>query len=224
MQFFPTLGITLAGFALSCGTIALPSVCQSADSSDAVTICTVDNAPKTPAVTELPLQTTLTQYGITWTFAAPVHIGQFVNGDWYIVGPATVVDITPKPENGRNGSCRNITTIEKIGFDSRIPHGRFDPALVLQLPIALKPGDSLASSISVGKVGDGSKMLWKQGEIVSPVKTVAVLTCLTSPVPKDAFRPAYCGKEHRIFLARNLKRELLPRIARTPGTPKLAEY
>jgi hypothetical protein len=27
------------------------------------------------------------EYGITWTFAQPARVGQFVNGDWYVVEP-----------------------------------------------------------------------------------------------------------------------------------------
>ena len=32
----------------------------------------------------------VTQYGITWTFDRPVQAGQFVTGDWWVVGPVTV--------------------------------------------------------------------------------------------------------------------------------------
>ena len=46
----------------------------------------------------------ISQFGITWTFDGKVPVGKFVNGDYYVVGDVTVVSITPKPENGRNGS------------------------------------------------------------------------------------------------------------------------
>ena len=39
----------------------------------------------------------LTQYGITWTFDRPVQAGQFINGDWWVIGPVTVTSITPMP-------------------------------------------------------------------------------------------------------------------------------
>jgi hypothetical protein len=51
-------------------------------------------------------------------------------------------------------------------------------------------------------------------DFVSPVRTVAALTCLEALVPPDAFRPAYCGEQHRIYLARDLRRELLPNLPR----------
>ena len=46
----------------------------------------------------------ISQHGITWTFNARVPVGQFVNGDYYVVSDVTIISITPKPENGRNGS------------------------------------------------------------------------------------------------------------------------
>lgn len=34
-------------------------------------------------------------YGITWTFDAVYPYGQFVNGDYWVVGPAIIVGINP---------------------------------------------------------------------------------------------------------------------------------
>ena len=39
----------------------------------------------------------VSQYGITWRFDRPVKSGQFINGDWWVIGPVTVVGITPAP-------------------------------------------------------------------------------------------------------------------------------
>jgi len=52
------------------------------------------------------------------------------------------------------------------------------------------------------------------------IATAAVLTCLAAPQPPDAFRPAFCDRGARIYLARNLKRDRLPAAAPTPGVPK----
>jgi len=51
----------------------------------------------------LTLTDTVSQHGITWKFSEPARVGQFVNGDYYVVGPVTITSITPRPENGRNG-------------------------------------------------------------------------------------------------------------------------
>jgi hypothetical protein len=177
---------------------------------------------KTANVDDKPLKSSVTQYGITWSFEKPVHVGQFVNGDYYVVGPTTIVAITPEPKDGRNGSCLNPSAIiEKVGFDGRIPHGRYGPKLFLAPPISLKPGNSLLSSISLDEIHTLKPMLWRiEKSQRSPLRTVAVLTCLDTPVPADAFRPAYTGKRHQIYLARNLKRDLLPKLARRDITFK----
>ncbi|MBD3271201.1 MAG: hypothetical protein GF384_01525, partial [Elusimicrobia bacterium] len=40
----------------------------------------------------------ITQYGITWTFDKEYEVGQFVNGDWWLVGPVTITAIDPPSE------------------------------------------------------------------------------------------------------------------------------
>ena len=181
-------------------------------------IYTKDKPPKTPALEELPLKESVSQYGITWTFDKPARVGRFITGDFYVVGPVTISAITPEPKDGRNGSCLNIRNGEKAGFDSRhgseAKGGRFDPKLFLAPPIRLKPGDSLSSSISLKEIGKAKKLLWSGGTNVTPVETVAVLTCLAAPAPADAFRPSYVGGSQRLYLARDLKRDLLPRLSR----------
>jgi len=189
---------------------------------------TRDKPPATPQIADLPLQTTITQYGITWMFEQAARVGQFVTGDFYVVGPVRITGITPEPKDGRNGSCLNVSAVlEKCGFDSRIPHERYDAKLFLAPPIALQPGDALTSSISLAdnEIGTINPMLWRVGKDQrSPVRACAVLTCLAQPVPPDAFRPSYAGHAPKIYLARDLRRSLLPQLARTPGTPKLAAW
>src|SRR5438270_6090871 len=53
-------------------------------------IYTRGNPPLIPKPEELPLKKSLSQYGMTWIFDQPTRAGQFVNGDWYVVGPVTI--------------------------------------------------------------------------------------------------------------------------------------
>jgi len=211
--------------------LGLPAGAPAADqaAAPAVVIYTRDNAPPAPKLADLPLKDKVSQYGITWTFAKPVPVGQFINGDWYVVGSATVKAIDPAPLSGdavpadsigdeekkdrndgkfqRNGPVVNPPPVMgKSGFDSRAPFHMYDPALTAALPIQLKPGDALVSPISK------DKSLRRQGHY-TPVSTLAVLTCLKEPVPADAFRPSYMDRKQEIYLARNLKRDLLPKLA-----------
>ncbi len=46
-----------------------------------------------------PLQkaSQVSQFGITWTFSREHTVGQFVNGDWWVLGPVSIVNIDPRP-------------------------------------------------------------------------------------------------------------------------------
>ena len=211
----------------------------------AITIYTKDAPPATPKIEDLPLKDSVSQHGITWTFDRPARVGRFVNGDWYVVGKARVKAIAPKPQYGldipeieldrmdleckvehrvRNGFMLNPPAKMKVAYDSGVRNW-FDPSLIRKLPVAMKPGDSLVSTISMPKglvlaaqlrnkiergVGDGS-----------PIRTAAILTCVASPQPPDAFRPGFCDRQARIYRSRDLKRELLPRVAATKSMPKV---
>ena len=37
----------------------------------------------------------VTQYEITWYFDKAYTVGQFANGDWWVLGPVTITRITP---------------------------------------------------------------------------------------------------------------------------------
>lgn len=64
-------------------------------------VYTKANAPAPPKVEELVLADTVGQYGITWRFDRKAHVGRFITGDWYVVGPVTAVEITPRPLFGQ---------------------------------------------------------------------------------------------------------------------------
>ena len=215
----------------------------------ATVIYTAGNAPEAPRLEDLPLKERLSQYGITWTFDRPARVGQFVNGDWYVVGPVTVQAIEPKPLYGREIRRRELDAVDKdraedqrvrngfmvnppaqmrLAYDSGVRNW-FDPSLIQKLPAALRPGDSLVSTISLPK-GLALHNQLRNGTIErgvedsSPIRTAAVLTCVGGPQPPDAFRPAFCDREQRIYLARDLKRDRLPAAAATRSIPEVRQY
>ena len=209
-----------------------------------VTIYTPDNGPGIPELEDLPLKGSVSQYGITWTFEKPARVGQFINGDWYVVGPATVVALDPRPLYGdeipkhqldhmdrerrveqrvRNGFMLNPPAEMKVAYDSGVRNW-FDPSLIRKLPVAMKPGDSLVATISMPKnlvlhAQLRNKIQRGEGDR-SPIRTAAVLTCVGDPQPADAFRPAFCDRQAMIYRSRSLKRELLPNVAATQSVPK----
>jgi hypothetical protein len=247
--------------AVFCMISASVSWAQSAPAAPAATptpapvvpIYTKEKPPAAPKLEDLPLKESVSQYGITWTFERPARVGQFVNGDFYVVGPVTVKAIDPKPlfgpeveanelinkgevhedhfpgKQARNGSTLNPVPrrpggkgYNSVGFDSRCAGDRYDPEMFSHLPIAMNPGDSLVSAIS----RPTSKITAFDGQHVDPLKVAAVLTCLAEPQPADAFRPSYTdSKNSKIFLSRNLHRELLTNLPRVKGMPAtLEEY
>ena len=189
--------------------VVLTGLVQPAQGSDfQVQVYTSDNPPLTPALEELPLLSQITQDGITWTFSQPQRVGRFVNGDYYVVGPATVVDIQPlpTPASGRHGSMLNIRpNIQRSGFDSRIASGRYDASLRVYPPITLTPRNKLVSSRSVGATNPPSVMRPIDASL-SPVASVSILTCVQAPQPPDAFRPSYAQGATNMYLSRNLRR------------------
>jgi hypothetical protein len=194
-----------------------------------VPVYTAANPPATPALTSLPLVPSLTKDGVTWTFSEPVRAGQFVTGDYYVVGPVTVTAISPAPTAGRNGSVVNLPgcrppNTDQTGFDDRTQAGRYNAALRASVPIQLNPGDALTSSISVATIGTIKQVMRPEQATISPVRTVSVLTSVNAPLPPDTFRPSYCGRQSEFFYSRNLRRSLLPRLAPVTGTPSLAQF
>jgi hypothetical protein len=207
-----------------------------------------DHAPSSPKLEDMPLRESVSQYGITWTFEQPARVGQFVNGDWYVVGPVTVKSIDPHPLYGseipkrqldrvdkerpeaqcvRNGFMLNPPAQMKVAYDSGVRNW-FEPALIQRLPVTMKPGDSLVSTISMPKglilhAQLRNKIERGEGD-GSPIRTAAVLTCVSEPQPPDAFRPAFCDRRQKVYLARNLKRELLPTAAATGSIPRIEQY
>jgi hypothetical protein len=127
----------------------------------------------------------------------------------------------------RNGLMVNPPAEMKVAYDSGVRNW-FDPSLIQRLPVALRPGDSLVSTISMPKnlvlAAQLRNKIERGVDDSSPIRTAAVLTCVAAPQPPDAFRPAFCDRQQKIYLARDLRRELLPTAAATAGVPDVRQY
>ncbi len=207
-----TIGVSTATSngvgASTAATEATAAVSDTAGTTGADTGTTAD------APTELVMS--ITDHGVTWTFDAPVSAGQFVTGEWFIVGPATVASIDPPPSPGRNGSIVNLPlTQDRSPWDDRVESDRFDPSLRRDPPVALAVGEALLSSISVDQVGMVENWLREgNGEAsASPVWSISVLTCLAEAPPVDAFRPSFADPEQRIYRLSQLDRAAIGSVA-----------
>ena len=175
-------------------------------------------APPTPE----PPSFTLRQYesdpsgGIAWRIegtADTVEHGQFANGDWWVVGPVTILEITPtatveegiayyannsdkNPVQGvltKHGSMINPMGGSKgntpQGFDSRVYRNSIDYSDLLNvglyLPLEVRAGSSLVSARSYDATTVDALQL----------ETTAVLTVLESAASPGDFRPPYMGND-----------------------------
>jgi hypothetical protein len=157
----------------------------------------------------------ITQYGVTWTFATPVRAGQFVTGDWWVLGPLTVESFTPTTTSERHGSVVNPPAGSAQGYDTRI--AGFDASLRAEFPLELAPGQSLVSTASVDRIGEKTPDTVRGQYCRGPLRTAVVLTCLKEAPPADAFRPAYVGTWKKMFTSSQLRRDALPQL-KAPGT------
>jgi hypothetical protein len=221
-------GLYTAGNTPGNYSVTATSVADSTKSATATVTVTTTPPPAGTA-------SSISKDGITWTFSQAVPVGQFVNGDYYVVGPVTVTAIDPAPTTStpyENGSVVDLPTANgKSGFDSRLNDGTdeswwFDATLRSYPPISLKPGDSLVSSISLPTIHSVPEVMRASDMSASPVATVSVLTVLANATSADAFRPSYCDRSQTIYHADSLQRNLLPSLAppNPAGTPTLATF
>ena len=149
-----------------------------------------------------PCATSISQFGITWTFDGDYESGQFANGDHWVVGRPTLVitSIAPASTNalGRitNGSMINPDpTTNAHGYDEQL--NGFDPALNAARPgggdlsaanpLSVAAGSSLISTVSVPQAGARPQL-----------QTAAILTILFEAPADGSFRPPYCGDTRTI--------------------------
>ncbi len=169
--------------------------------------------------------TSISQYGITWTFDQDYTVGQFANGDYYVIDPGdgvNIINITPKyavDVNGRemNGSMIN-PPYDKQGYDSTRDYtASYNVAKEVSVgnPLMINAGDSLVSSISVDPYPGANN---------SYLKTAAVLTCLSIVPEAGSFRPGYSDPEKTIYNKSNLNYSFLAKLPRVASAPNIEDW
>lgn len=162
----------------------------------------------------------VTKNGITWYFDKPYQIGQFVNGDYWVLDNGSGVNITlvdPMPYLGRNGNMIN----PKIGQQAfHNNSGAYNSSLAVYFPRVLRIGESLVSTRSINSShNDGVKSAGtnscgcvydlsnycvyndpKPGCYQhAMVYQGAVLTVLGEVPISDSFRPSYVSGDKTIY-------------------------
>lgn len=157
------------------------------------------------------MTTTLSQHDITWTFDREYEYGQFINGDYWVIGPVVVTTISPAFDGTTNGSVIEPVGNEQ-GYDTRAAN--YVSTATVETPVTIEPDASLVSTI-------GRATFSRTG-----LDVAAVLTVLASPPPVDAFRPSYAQGPKLIFRLSDVHQEFLLNLAPpTDGLQtKLGQY
>ena len=163
--------------------------------------------------------TSVSHFGITWTFSEDRPTGTFANGEPWVVGPVTITNINPNPSqstyNVQNGSMINPVPNTNFGFDSNPACSplQYDPTknVALSFPFTLKVGDVLVSAKS-------------QAYYPTWLKTVCALTVLSTSPSSGSFRPSIFGTDRTVrWNVSQMDWSVLKNYAATPSTPTKAE-
>ena len=191
-------------------------------------------APTTPPKNPTPVvqspvgsATSVTQDGITWTFDRAYPTGQYINGDWWVVGPVTIVHISPEWDGTRHGSQVNplpgrSTSGRPQGYHTSAPDFHASANAEMSMPLQLTAGNSLVSTIG-WSTSDSGAPLWNGG-LRPAVRAASVLTVVEVQPPNDAFRPQYGGGAKGSHRWSDVNMSLLPTLSRAGiNTPSLAD-
>jgi hypothetical protein len=156
------------------------------------------------------LASSVSQYGMTWSFGSERPTGQFANGDWWVQGPVTITDITPTYDSAaqNDGWMVNPTSTSQHGFDGEAQD--FKASLVPTLPFDASAGQSIVKAVSIPGGCNGKTCLQR----------AAVLTVLDDVPPNNgatSFRPPYYGTNKPMFSTGDMDANLgiLPRLSST---------
>lgn len=175
------------------------------------------------------------QTGISWVFEQTHTVGQYINGDWWVLGPVKVIGTNPGyMQSGSihlNGSELNPYSARYQGFDSR---GHQAGALEYNHALNVGPtiqsggltiygtakGESLVSTVSQPIVYPNSEPRLQYADVLTVVTTVPEAT---------EFRPPYCRDQSKTYtyyldsLVADNVREGLANIGTAPSTSSIID-
>ncbi len=176
----------------------------------------------------------LTTNTITWTFDKELtrqglgdtyQYGTYCNGNYWVVGPVTIIDIDPAWNGSHNGA--EINTIPS-GYEQGLVTANGDSSytyrsnlnVATSIPRTVQPESSLLSVAGTGQCPGGAHMEDGHKTMIS---YAAVLTIVTSPPPVGSFRPGYGGNTKIIMGAESgIRYDRLARVAPSAGMTSLS--
>jgi len=169
----------------------------------------------------------LTTNGITWTFDKELTLtgasdtyqyGQYCNGDYWVVGPVTIISQTPAWNSDYNGAELNpIPDGWHQGLTVAAGSNYADTYQASRNIATTYPRTFQANSSILGSSGGGQcSTTWNQHW--THITNAAVLTIVSTPPASGSFRPGYAGTTKTIRgTESDLRYDRLGRVAPVSG-------
>lgn len=168
----------------------------------------------------------ISQYNITWFFDKCYRVGQFVNGDFWVLGPVNITNVDPAPQiiNGtwRHGSMINPSMNTTRAWDGYAFNGRqgfdqrgygWNQSLMKNYPLIVDASTgikSVCSAVSYPQQTDGTF-----------IYTIGVLTVVSQVPPEGSFRPPYAGDNKKYYFISDLREDLPSLTPASNGRPSM---
>lgn len=143
----------------------------------------------------------VTRHGVTWTFDTNYSVGQYINGDFWVLDPGSGVVISsmsPARVGMRHGWEVNPSPTDDMqGFDNGI--GLYNDSVIPALPYTASGGDSIAKTISnqTGRTDTETTSCYVVLDYQC-LDSASILTVVSSAPAGNGvavFRPSYAGTD-----------------------------
>lgn len=161
----------------------------------------------------------ITRNDITWTFDEPVEYGQFITGDYWVVGPVTINSVSPEATT-TSGNDVNGTQINPAngaqGYDSRVEDAwgaGYNASLRESFPQEVAVNSSVVSTISRDPTVLATRPCLQSAEVLTVLSEAPASTC---------FRPGLVGGTKTLYDSNDIDWDLLPDLTETTNCPSAA--
>ena len=152
----------------------------------------------------------VTRHDITWTFDRACPAGEFVNGDPWVLGPVTIVSVSPGWDGEVNGTQVDPPVAGKQGLRKVIQWaGAYDESLRATFPLKLTGTRSVLSTIGMKPQ--------RKGGAYEAFETAAVLTVVSERPAPGSFRPPYIKGDKPLHTISQIKWDRLPSLKPPKG-------
>ena len=137
----------------------------------------------------------ISQHGVTWHFDREVEFGQFANGDYWVVGPVTIIEINPISTDTagriRHGSMLNPTYGDVQGFDNAMARHSYSASNNVARPNGIDM--SVTNPLKVQSGSLVSSITHDTAARRPQLADVAILTILDDAPRAGSLRPPWSG-------------------------------